>query len=177
MKKFFLFFIAAILFVATSFAQSVGINTDGSAPNASAMLDVKNPNKGLLVPRVTLTGTGDVTTIPSAATSLLVYNTTAAGTGGSAVIPGYYYWNGTAWLQLATSVRDVADEFSATGAQTGFTLTQTPSTNSKVKMYVNGIRISNTAYTISVNTLTYIPANNGSYSLLANDRIQFDYYY
>lgn len=85
-----------------SYAQSVGINKDGTSPDASAMLDVKNPNKGLLVPRVTLTGTDDAATIPSPATSLLVYNTTANGAGGTAVTPGYYYWSGTAWLMLST---------------------------------------------------------------------------
>jgi hypothetical protein len=74
-------------------------------------------------------------------------------------------------------VREVADEFTATAAQSVFTLTQTPGTNSKVKMFINGIRISNTAYTISGAVLTYIPANNGAYALSANDRIQFDYYY
>src|SRR5664279_692004 len=77
----------------------------------------------------------------------------------------------------AAAVREVADEFSATASQTGFTLTQTPSVNSKVKMYVNGIRISNTAYSISGTTLTYNAVNNGSYALTAGDRIQFDYYY
>jgi hypothetical protein len=53
----------------------MGINTDGSDPYGSSMLDVKSTTKGLLLPRVALTGTGDVTTIASAATSLFVYNT------------------------------------------------------------------------------------------------------
>ena len=44
-------------------------------------------------------------------------------------------------------------------------------------MYINGVRITNSAYTISGNALTYIPANNGSYALMVGDRIQFDYYY
>ena len=74
-------------------------------------------------------------------------------------------------------VREVADEFSATSGQTSFSLTQAPSTNSKVRMYINGIRISNTAYGISGNTLTYDPSSNGNYSLNTSDRIQFDYYY
>ena len=77
----------------------------------------------------------------------------------------------------SSSVREVADEFSATSSQTSFTLTQTPSSNSKVKMYINGIRISNTAYSVSGTTLTYIAANNGSYALTASDRVQFDFYY
>src|SRR4030095_14168378 len=102
MKKILLLPILSILFFEFSFAQSVGINNDGSSPNPSAMLDVKHPNKGLLVPRVTLTGTGDVATIPSPATSLLVYNTATNGAGATAVTPGYYYWSGSAWLRLNT---------------------------------------------------------------------------
>lgn len=46
-----------------------------------------------------------------------------------------------------------------------------------MKMYVNGVRISNTAYSMSGNTLTYNPTNNGAYALAAGDRIQMDYYY
>ena len=75
------------------------------------------------------------------------------------------------------SVREVADEFSATASQTTFTLTHAPSANSKVKMYINGIRISNTAYVNTGASLTYNPANNGSNTLTVGDRIQFDYYY
>ena len=74
-------------------------------------------------------------------------------------------------------VREVAYEFSATASQTAFTLAQTPSANSKVKMYINGIRISNTAYSNTGTTLTYVPASNGSYALSSGDRIQIDYYY
>jgi len=76
-----------------------------------------------------------------------------------------------------TAIREVADEFSATAAQTSFTLSQIPSLNSKVKMYINGIRISNTAYSVSGATLTYIPAGNGNFSLMTGDRIQLDFYY
>jgi hypothetical protein len=79
------------------------------------------------------------------------------------------------WKSFAVS--EVADEFAATTAQPAFTLSQAPSADSKVKMFINGIRISNTAYSVSGTTLTYIPANNGAYVLTASDRIQFDYYY
>jgi hypothetical protein len=88
--------------------------------------------------------------------------------------------NGTSWISSTPSVsliREVANEFSATTSQTLFTLTQTPSVNSKVKMYINGVRISNSAYSVSGATLTYNATNNGAYTLTAIDRIQFDYYY
>jgi hypothetical protein len=74
-----------------SYAQNVGINGTGNAPDASAMLDIEATNKGLLVPRVALTGTTDATTILTPATSLLVYNTATAG----GINPGYYYNSGT----------------------------------------------------------------------------------
>jgi hypothetical protein len=84
--------------------------------------------------------------------------------------------SGTAsWTTVA--IKEIADEFAASTLQTDFTLTQAPSVNSKVKMFVNGIRISNSAYTVIGTTLTYTPASNGAYALTAGDRIQFDYYY
>lgn len=86
------------------FAQSVGINADGSAPNSSAMLDVSAPNKGLLIPRITLTGVNDAITISSPAISLLVYNLTTT----NGLVAGYYYNGGTAaapvWTRIATGV-------------------------------------------------------------------------
>jgi hypothetical protein len=74
-------------------------------------------------------------------------------------------------------VREVNDEFVSTASQTSFTLTQTPNTKSRIKMYINGIRISNSAYSLSGTTLTYSPINNGSYNLSIGDRIQIEYYY
>ena len=76
--------ITAIFFLIgeTAFSQSVGINSTGTAPNTSAMLDVDASNKGMLNPRVSLTSTTDATTIPSPATSLLVYNSNASMTNG-----------------------------------------------------------------------------------------------
>ena len=54
-------------------AQNVAINTDGSTPDASAMLDIKSTTKGLLAPRMTTT---QQNAISSPATGLLVFNTT-----------------------------------------------------------------------------------------------------
>lgn len=79
-------------------AQSVAINTDGSSANASAMLDIKHANKGLLIPRVSLVSETDVTTIPSPLLSLLVFNNNASLPDGQ----GFYFWNGTKWSKLAT---------------------------------------------------------------------------
>jgi len=79
-----------------AFGQNVGINGTGATPNPSAMLDIASSDKGLLLPRVSLTSTTDITTISSPATSLLVYNTLSV----SDVTPGYYYWSGLIWVRL-----------------------------------------------------------------------------
>jgi hypothetical protein len=77
-----------------------------------------------------------------------------------------------------SSVTEITDEVAVTSTdQRSFTLSQTPSTKSVVKIYINGIRISNTAITVNVKAVTYVPANNGAYALTIGDRIQFDYYY
>jgi len=78
-------------------AQNVGIGSTVFTPDASAGLEIKFTDKGLLIPRVALTSATDVVTIPSPANSLLVYNT---GTGGLSPA-GYYYWDGSQWMRLA----------------------------------------------------------------------------
>lgn len=84
-------------------AQNIGINSTGAAPAASAMLDISSTDKGLLIPRVALTATNAAGPISAPATSLLVYNTATAGVSPNNVIPGYYYWSGTAWIAFTNS--------------------------------------------------------------------------
>jgi hypothetical protein len=49
--------LAALLISASAFAQNVGINSDGTAPDGSAMLDVKSTTKGFLAPHMTALNT------------------------------------------------------------------------------------------------------------------------
>ena len=87
----FLLTILALLISAGAFSQSVGINSDGSTPDKSAILDISSVNQGLLIPRVTLSGVNDAATIASPATSLLVYNLA----NSSGLTTGFYYNSGT----------------------------------------------------------------------------------
>ena len=99
-------FIAIFLFVVSISAQAqVGINSTGANPDNSAMLDVSAANKGVLIPRVALTGINDVTTVTSPATSLLVFNTATAGD----VTPGFYYYNGAAWTRIVSGIQAETD--------------------------------------------------------------------
>jgi len=103
MKRYFTFLIIAFAFSRIAIAQNIGVNATGAAPDASAILDIASASKGLLIPRVALTATNAATPITSPLTSLLVYNTATAGTPPTNVIPGYYYWNGSAWVALLSS--------------------------------------------------------------------------
>ena len=76
----------------------------------------------------------------------------------------------------AIAVRITSEEYTATAGQTAFTILQTP-LSGVVWMFVNGTRIKNGAYTVSGKSITYNPTNNNSYTLVLNDRIQFDYAY
>ena len=59
----------------------------------------------MLVPRIALTAANSASPVTSPADALLVYNTATAGTGGNAIVPGFYYWNASAarWNALKES--------------------------------------------------------------------------
>ncbi|MCF6170615.1 MAG: hypothetical protein L3J66_06530, partial [Bacteroidales bacterium] len=87
MKNLSFILMLGLLFNISLTAQ-VAINTDGSTPDASAMLDVKSPEGGLLIPRVALVNDVDGSTIKNPATGLLVYVP-----DGSGLTPGGFYFN------------------------------------------------------------------------------------
>jgi len=81
MKKLFFFIVVQLMFVSALFAQ-VGINTDNSDPDPSAMLDVKSTDKGFLPPRMTFTG---MNAVASPASGLMVI-CTDCGSNGSGTL-------------------------------------------------------------------------------------------
>ena len=124
-------------------------------------------------------GTGAMTAATAGTDYQAPLTLTTTGTGAASL-------SGTTLnIPSVSTVRLNSDEFTATAAQTAFTFTTTSSNTgvvqtptSKPFMYINGTRIKNSAYTwTSGTTVTYVPANNNSYVLVAGDRIQFDYAY
>ncbi|MCY0968516.1 hypothetical protein [Chryseobacterium wangxinyae] len=75
----------------------VGIGT--LTPDASAILHLSNPNKGLLLTSIALTSVNDASTIPSPATGLLIWNN---GLGGLTA-KGLYYWDNSKWNSLSSA--------------------------------------------------------------------------
>jgi hypothetical protein len=97
-----IFLLTIILFYTNlSVNAQTGIGT--VAPDASAKLDVFSTNKGFLPPRVALTATNSASPISTPASGLIVYNTATNGTAPNNVSPGYYYWNGSAWINFIGS--------------------------------------------------------------------------
>lgn len=94
MKPYALVVLISILFLNFANAQSVGVNDDGSSPNAKAMLDVKSNAKGLLIPRMS---TAERVAIAPAMSEqgLMIYDTTANA---------FFYYTGTDWKEISEAL-------------------------------------------------------------------------
>ncbi len=90
MKTLILFTILVILSLGL-FAQ-VSVNTDGSDPDPSAMLDVKSTSKGFLPPRMT---EAQRNAISGAVEGLVVWCTNCGANGELQV------YNGTTWVNMS----------------------------------------------------------------------------
>ncbi len=75
---------AVALLVAFSLNAQVAINTDGGAPDGSAMLEIESTSGGILIPRMNQTQRDNIS---SPATGLLIWQTDNT--------PGFYYNAGT----------------------------------------------------------------------------------
>src|ERR1700752_4878074 len=141
--------IIAMFFCIAMQSQNVGINNTGTAPDNSAQLDLNTGNtfgsgtsKGLIVPNVSLQSTTDAVTIPSPATSLLVYNTNTAMTGGAM---GFYYNSGTpasplwVWATYGQQFRTVWSTAQVTNLSNGSPYTPIPGCTQTITVPTTGI--------------------------------------
>src|SRR4051812_19324431 len=88
MKKYLFFLLMVSVISQMSSSQNIGIGT--LTPHSSAMLDVSSTTRGFLTPRMSQ---DQRNLIASPATGLLIYQTDNT--------PGYYFYSGSAWAQLA----------------------------------------------------------------------------
>lgn len=74
----------------------IGNNPNSIDPNA--LLELETTNKGLLAPRVALNSLSSASPLTApVASGMIVYST------GGALADGFYFWNGTQWLQVQSS--------------------------------------------------------------------------
>src|SRR5260370_25766200 len=90
MKKIYSLLAVWILLTPNTHAQNVAINTDGSLPNANAILDIKSFSKGLLIPRMS----SNARSIIPNTRGLLVYDTTTSS---------FWYNTGTQWQNMVAA--------------------------------------------------------------------------
>ncbi|HEX8562532.1 MAG TPA: hypothetical protein VF676_06080 [Flavobacterium sp.] len=100
MKQFYKH-LAILLLICTSSLAQVGIGT--TTPEGA--LDITSTNSGVLVPRVSLTSKSDAATVSNPQgggliAGTLVWNTATAGVSPNNVVPGFYYWTGSAWAAM-----------------------------------------------------------------------------
>ena len=79
---------------------------------------------------------------------------------------------------ISPSLQEESVEYSVVAdGETIFELSHTPSSTTLVRMYINGVLISQAASTRLDATMTYDSTLNGNYNLTVGDRIQFYYYF
>ncbi|CAN5662242.1 hypothetical protein BH11BAC5_BH11BAC5_24090 [soil metagenome] len=130
----------------TAGAQNMAINTDGSTPDASAMVDIASTTKGFLLPRMTTT---QQNAIPSPATGLLIFNTTDNGFKVNTGTPA-----APVWTPLLFSGNAITSVNGLTGA------TQTFTTGTSGSDF--GISSSGSAHTFNIPTAS--ATNRGALS-------------
>lgn len=104
--KFFCIVIMVVMVQVSAFSQGISINSDGTPPDNSAMLDIKSPatpglQMGVLFPQVNLANAFN----GGAATHLFGVNTNSAFNAGSRFNTGLglYRFDGTRWNRLLES--------------------------------------------------------------------------
>jgi hypothetical protein len=143
--KFKIFILIITFAFCISLDAQTGIGT--TTPNASAKLDVNATDRGFLPPRVALTATNVFSPIvgtSNLAAGLLVYNTATTTNVPNNVLPGYYYWNGSTWVQISNGL--IIDS-----KTTGFTLSA--SDNNKVIIITSSTTVTVTVSNTSPNIL------------------------
>ncbi len=128
-----------IIMISIEGSAQVGINSDGSSPDASAMLDIESDTAGILIPRMTISQRD---AISSPATGLLIYQTDD--------VVGFYHYDGSNWKVIgsdAFSINDLLDgksDGSSVFLGLGSGSNDDASNNSNVAIGINALNTNST---------------------------------
>ena len=93
--------VGILLLTAVNSQAQIKIGKNPTTINPSSLLEVESDNKGVLLPRVALQSAVNFAPLAAHVAGMIVYNTATAGTAPDNVVPGFYYNDGTRWLNLA----------------------------------------------------------------------------
>ncbi|MBE9461420.1 hypothetical protein ACFP1I_01470 [Dyadobacter subterraneus] len=103
--------IAAMLFGSSAVFAQVKIGDNPTTINAGSALEIESANKGLLMPRTSLTNTTTWGLAGTAVAGMHIYNTNMSIASTNTAYPtlaakiGEYYWDGNGWVALAPGQR------------------------------------------------------------------------
>jgi len=149
--------VAAFLFGAVGISNAqVKVGDNPTVINAGSVLELESTNKGLLMPRISLTNTTTWGLAGTPTAGMHVYNTNAGIASTNTAYPtavnkiGEYYWDGTGWLALFVTAQRSTAITSARQTSSGAVLTIPGS----VSNYCNGLNCSvdlniNSSFTVT----------------------------
>lgn len=94
-----LFLLGTAELKAQSKIKDGSVSGSSSLPNANAIMELESSSKGLLFPRVALSGTSSASPLSAHIAGMVVYNTATT----SDVVPGFYCSDGSQWKRLSTA--------------------------------------------------------------------------
>lgn len=100
--KYNLLLLVLGLGVQGAYAQ-VKVGDNPTTINTNSILELEATNKGLLLPRVSLSAINNASPLNAHIAGMTVYNTATTGTAPNNVSPGFYYNDGTRWVKIADS--------------------------------------------------------------------------
>lgn len=160
-KKYLVYAVASLWFIAVQAQQNVGIGT--TTPASSAQLDISSTTKGLLIPRLT---SAQRTAIASPANGLLVYDTNTNS---------FWFYKSPAWVEISTGSVG-ANSWSVNGNDINNTNsgsvgigTSSPVATAKATIqtadYSTALVIRNSSGSAALNAFVGGPANGNAISL------------
>lgn len=135
-------FCMLLCYAPSVFAQ-VKIGNNPRSINKDAVVEMESTNKGMLLPRLTLSSTANATPLSSFVEGMFVFNTATAND----VTPGMYYSDGAKWIRVNASTAASAGvkKILITVITNGQTIFNTPepiTDINKISLYRNGVMIS-----------------------------------
>lgn len=136
------FFCVLLCYSPYAFAQ-VKVGNNPRSINKDAVVEIESANKGLLLPRLTLSSTTNAAPLSAFVQGMFVFNTATAND----VTPGMYYSDGVKWIKVnaMTAASTGVKKSMITVSTNGQTIFNTPdpiTDINKISLYRNGVMIS-----------------------------------